>query len=141
MSAALTWLIIIILLAFIEIITINLTTVWFVISSIIALIVSLFIDAFVIQFAIFVILGIFLLLITRPYLKKFIQVPKNKTNIDRIIGMKGIVTKDILKNKTGEIKVDGKYWTAYSKDEIKVDSIVKILEIDGVKLKVEKVED
>lgn len=141
MSTSFIWLIIIIFLAFLEAITINLVTIWFVISGLVSLITSLFIDDFVIQFAIFVLLGILLLIVTKPSLKKLTAFRKQNTNIDRIINMKGIVTKDILKNKNGEIKVDGKYWTAYANDEIKVDSIVKILEIDGAKLKVEKVED
>ena len=141
MSTSFIWLIIIIFLAFLEAITINLVTIWFVISGLVSLITSLFIDDFVIQFAIFVLLGILLLIVTKPSLKKLTAFRKQNTNIDRIINMKGIVTKDILKNKNGEVKVDGKYWTAYANDEIKVDSIVKILEIDGAKLKVEKVED
>lgn len=141
MSTSFIWLIIIIFLAFLEVITINLVTIWFVISGLVSLITSLFIDDFVIQFAIFVLLGILLLILTRPSLKRLTSFRKQNTNIDRIINMKGIVVKEILKNKTGEVKVDGKYWTAYANDEIKVDSIVKILEIDGTKLKVEKVED
>lgn len=141
MSMSFIWLIIIILLAAIEVMTINLTTIWFVFSGIVAIIVSLFTDIFVIQFATFVIVGIILLIVTRPYLQKIMETRNEKTNIDRIIGMRGIVTKDIKKNENGEVKVDGKFWTAYSKDSVMVDSIVKILEIDGVKLKVEKVEE
>ena len=39
------------------------------------------------------------------------------------------------------VKVDGKKWTAISNKKIKVDSTVKVLEIDGVKLKVEEVSE
>ena len=55
--------------------------------------------------------------------------------------MTAIVTKEISKNNPGEVKVDGKYWTAMSDKKIKVDSTVKVLEIDGVKLKVEEVDE
>ena len=55
--------------------------------------------------------------------------------------MNGIVTEKIEKNKNGEVKVDGKSWTAYSNEELEEGTIVKILEINGVKLKVEKVEE
>ena len=48
------WMGIVITLALIEIITVNLTTVWFVISGIIAMFISLFTDNYYIQFAIFV---------------------------------------------------------------------------------------
>lgn len=135
------WLLIIILLATIEVITVNLTTIWFVISGLLALLTSFFTDNFLIELAIFVVGGIVLLITTRPFLTKFLAKNNVKTNVDRIIGMKGIVTEEISRRKTGEVKVDGKRWTAFSNSELKIDSIVKILEIDGVKLKVEKWED
>jgi membrane protein implicated in regulation of membrane protease activity len=55
--------------------------------------------------------------------------------------MSGIVTEDILPLETGEVKVDGKRWSAYSDYEIKKDSLITVKEINGVKLKVEKKED
>ena len=141
MEQWLVWLIIVILLALIEIITINLTTIWFVISGIIALIASLFVDNYIIQFGVFVILGVVLLITTKPFLTKFIKQHKIHTNIDRIIGMTGVVTEKISKNEDGEVKVDGKRWTAYADKSIKKGDLVKILEIKGVKIKVEKVGD
>ena len=138
MEQWLVWLIIVILLTLIEIATINLTTIWFVVSGIVALITSLFIDNYILQFGIFVILGVILLITTKPFLTKFIKEHKVKTNIDRIIGMTGIVTEKIVKNEDGEVKVDGKRWTAYADEKIKKDELVKVLEIKGVKIKVEK---
>ena len=141
MEQWLVWLTIVILLTLIELATVNLTTIWFVLSGIIALIISLFIDNYILQFGIFVILGVILLITTKPFLTKFIKSQKVKTNIDRIVGMTGVVTEAIGKNKDGEVKVDGKRWTAYASGPIKKDEIVKILEIKGVKIKVEKGED
>jgi membrane protein implicated in regulation of membrane protease activity len=138
MSQWIIWLIIVILLALIELATINLTTIWFVASGIIALISSIFIKNYIIQFGIFVILGIILLITTRPVLTKLLKTHNEKTNLDRVIGMIGIVTQAITKDKTGEVKVDGKKWTAYADSSIKKNTKVKILEINGVKLKVEK---
>ena len=138
MEQWLVWLIIVILLTLIEIATINLTTIWFVVSGIVALITSLFIDNYILQFGIFVILGVILLITTKPFLTKFIKEHKVKTNIDRIIGMTGIVTEKIGKNEDGEVKVDGKRWTAYADEKIKKDELVKVLEIKGLKIKVEK---
>lgn len=135
------WLIIILFLGFIEAITVNLVTIWFVISGIVSLILSFFIDDFIIQFSVFVILGILLLITTRSWLNKVFKINKYKTNLDRVIGMRGIVTEKITKNSSGEVKVDGKRWMAVSDKTINVDNDVKILEIDGVKLKVEKWED
>ena len=135
------WLGIIIVLALLELSTANLVTVWFVGSAIVSLILSIFIDSFFIQFLVFVILGLILLVTTRDWLVKLLGERKEKTNLDRVIGMEGIVTEEITKNKLGEVKVDGKKWAATANKKIKVDSFVKILEIEGVKLKVEEVED
>ncbi len=134
------WLIIIIFLIFLEAATVDLVSVWFIASAFVSLILSVFIDNYFIQFSTFVILGTVLLLTTRKYLVNLINVNKEKTNLDRVVGMNGVVTAEIKRNKYGEVKVDGKRWTAYSNKNIKADSTVKVLEIDGVKLKVEEAE-
>ena len=135
------WVAIIVLLAIVEAMTINLTTIWFVISGIIALSISFINNNFMLQLGIFCIVGILLLITTRPILQKWLTSKQVRTNLDRIIGMKGIVTEEITKNENGEVKVDGKKWTAYADTPIQVNSTVKILLIDGVKIKVEKWED
>ena len=134
------WLGIVIFLGFIEAITVQLVSIWFVISALVALTISLIIDNFVLEFASFVIIGIILLLTTRTTLEKKL-VKQEKTNFDRVIGMKGIVTDDITELKIGEVKVDGKIWSAVSKENLKVGDKVKILKIDGVKLKVKRWEE
>ena len=132
------WLAIIILLAIAEAMTINLVTIWYVASGIVALILSFFIDNFTIQFAAFTLLGTFLLITTRQFLQTFLDTKNVKTNLDRIIGMNGIVVEEINKNNNGAVKVDGKVWTAYADKKIKVDSTVKVLEINSSKIKVEE---
>lgn len=136
-----SWLFIIILLAIIEVLTVDLVTIWFIGSALLALITSFFTNNYIIQFSVFVIFGILFLIITKPLIKNMKQKTNTRTNIDRIIGMKGIVTEDISKNKAGEVKVDGKLWTAIADKSIKKDSIVKVLSIQSVKLKVEKEDD
>ena len=137
------WLVAIIILGFIEAITEGIVSIWFVISGLLALIVSIFTDVFLIQFAIFVIVGIILMITTRSSVSKYLKVNPVRTNLDRVIGMKGIVTEDIKKDKYGEVRVDGKRWTAYSKDDkvIKKDEFVEILNIDGNKLAVKKIKE
>ena len=132
------WLIISVVLGFIEITTVNLTTIWFVVSAICALLVSFFIESILIQMFIFVILGIILLITTKPMLTKMLKTKDEKTNIDRVIGMIGIVTEEIRINEIGEVKVDGKKWSAISDKEIKKGATIRVLEIVGVKLKVEE---
>ena len=70
-----TWLVIIILLTILEVVTINLVSVWFIVSGIVSLFVSFAIDSFYIQFSIFVCLGLVLMLLTRPYLVKKLSSP------------------------------------------------------------------
>ena len=132
------WLAVIIILIIIECMTVGLTTIWFVASGIIALFVSFFTDSYLIQFAIFVILGVLLLVTTRPILVKKIKPKTESTNLDRIIGMEAIVTEEITKHKNGEVKVDGKRWTASANETLKEGDIVTVLEINGVILKVER---
>ena len=134
------WLLLVIVLSIVEIITVSLVSVWFVISGIVAMIASLFTDNLMIQISIFVILGLIFMILTRKIVKKIVP-EKVKTNIDRIIGMQGIVITKIGKNKPGEVKVDGKIWTATSDETINQDEIVKILEINSTKLKVEKIKE
>lgn len=131
------WLGIVILLSIVEVMTVNLVTIWFVISGLLALVISLFIDNLILQFGVFVIVGIILLIFTRKFISTKL-VSHEKTNLDRIIGMKGVVTEDIEELVVGEVKVDGKRWSAISTDTLKKGDIVKILKIDGVKLVVER---
>ena len=135
------WLGVVIALALIECMTVDLVTIWFVASGLVTLALSFFIDSYFIQFLVFVILGLVLLVTTRKYLVKLIGTRKEKTNLDRVVGMTAIVTEEIKKNNPGEVKVDGKRWTAIANKKIKVDSTVKVLEIDGVKLRVEEVDN
>ena len=130
------WLGVVIFLGILEAITAGLVSIWFVISGIVALILSFFTDNFVIQFGVFVLLGVVLMVSTRKTLLKYFPKPE-KTNLDRVVGMMGVITEDVEKNGIGEVKVDGKRWSCYADSEIKVGSTVKVLQIDGVKLKVE----
>lgn len=134
------WLGIVIVLSIWEALTIDLVSIWFIISGIVSLILSLFEVNFAICFEVFVIFGTILMIFTRKYLIKLLKVKNVKTNIDRIIGMKGIVVKEI-NNSIGEVKVDGKIWSAYSDDKFEIEDYVKILKIESVKLKVGKWSD
>lgn len=133
------WLIIAVCLAILEMSTVNLVSIWFIISALASMIVSLFTSDLTIQITVFVLGGLLLLLLTKKAVKKMIP-EKEKTNIDRIIGMEGIVTEKITKSHPGEVKVDGKRWTAVADETIEEKSIVKILEINSTKIKVKRME-
>ena len=133
------WLTIVIFLTIVEISTVNLVSIWFVISGIFSMLLALVIDSFTIQLTVFVVLGIMLLISTKSVIKKM-QPKKEKTNLDRIIGTNAVVTQTINKNSPGEVKVEGVLWTATADELIEKGSIVKILEINSTKLRVEKEE-
>lgn len=135
------WLVVVVLLTVLEVTTINLVSVWFIASALISLILSFFVETFYIQFAVFVCLGLVLMLITRPILVKKLVKKDVKTNLDRVIGMEAIVTEEITRFKIGEVKVDGKRWSAISDSKILVGSTVIVDAIDGVKLVVRKDEE
>lgn len=135
------WLIIIFILIVAEVSTVNLVSIWFIASGIVSLIISIFYDNFFVQFAVFVLLGILLLLTTRKFLEKLLKSNDDaKTNLDRILGSTAVVTEPLHKNEIGEVKVEGKRWSAISKEELAVGEEVIVENIDGVKLIVRKKE-
>lgn len=136
-----SWLILFVILIIIEICTINLTTIWFAFGSLLAYVTSLFTDNIMIQTSVFLVISIIALLLTRPIVKKYLLNKPSRTNADMLIGKTGIVTKEISKNSIGEVKIDGKYWSAKANKKIKEGSKVEILSIEGVKLIVLEKED
>ena len=137
----LLWFVSFILFLFVELVTVNLVTIWFALGSLAAMITSFFTDSYVAQVIVFIVVSIVTLLITKPIVKKFKSFRTVPTNSDMVIGKIGVVTSKIENNKYGEIKIYGNTWTATSKSEIDVGTKVKVLSIEGVKLIVEKEEN
>ena len=136
-----TWTIIFLILLFVELITINLVSIWFAIGALFSAIVSIFTDSVLIQFLTFLLVSIVTLIITKPVVKKINKKKFTPTNLDRVIGQQGVVTKRISKDSYGLVKVLGSIWTATCDDFIDVGSRVIVQKIDGVKLIVKKKED
>lgn len=134
------WFLIALILGIIELLTTNLVSIWFVLSALVSMIISYFIDNIAVQIGIFVVLGILLMPISKKIYRK-IKASNVSTNFDRIIGMKGIVTEDITKDSIGEVKVDGKRWSAYADTNISKGENIKVLSINSVKIKVKKWEE
>ncbi len=135
------WFITFIVLLFIEIITVNLVTIWFAIGAVAAMITAHFTDSLLIQIIVFTIVSAIVLLLTKPIVKKLRGGSVEATNSDRVVGKSAIVTKKISKDNYGEVKVLGNYWTACSDQNIDVDDKVIVKRIDGVKLIVEREEN
>lgn len=135
------WMLIFISLILLELITVNLVSIWFAIGSLAAFILSFWIEEITWQIITFIIVSFISLLLTKGIVKKIRGREIEPTNLDRVIGKIGIVTEEITKLELGEVKVDGKKWSAISTKKIKIGSKVEILSIDGVKLKVKEIKE
>ncbi len=136
-----SWLILFVVLIILELCTVNLTTIWFAFGALIAYVVSLFTNNITIQTTVFLAVSVITLILTRPIVKKYLLTKPSRTNADMLIGKIGVVTKEITKTDIGEVKIDGKYWSAKANKKIKEGSKVEILAIEGVKLIVLEKED
>lgn len=141
MNLTLTWLIIFIFLIFVEMATVNLVSIWFAIGAIASCILSIYVDNLIIQLGCFVITSTICLILTKSIISKIKNHKITPTNLDRVIGDIGIVTENIDEFNNGEVKVDGKTWTATSKETLKVGTKVKIVSINGVKLNVKSIKE
>ncbi len=122
--------------AIIEALTVGLTSIWFGGGALIAGIIALFCDNILIQIAVFLGVSIVLVAITRPLAKKHLNDKAQKTNVDAIVGMHAVVVSSIDPPMSGQVKADGKVWTAVADFPIDKGEEVKVIEIKGVTLKV-----
>lgn len=129
------WLIIAGLFFIGEMITVGFLIFWFGVGALITMIVSFFTSNIVIQTAVFVISSTILLLVTKPFVKKFVDVKPTITNAFSIIGKKALVIKEINSHSVGQIKINGEVWSAETENDeiIPEGSEVEILQINGVK--------
>lgn len=128
------WLGIIIVAIIVEIITIDLVSIWFAAGGVVALIADLLGASQAIQIALFVIVTTIAIFVTRPIAKKYLR-----TNI----GKHGLVTKTITADTKGEVKVMSTSWLAASVDNntINEGEYCEIMAIEGAHLVVKKIEE
>lgn len=127
-----------------EIITVGFMIFWLGIAALIVCLLSLFIHNVFIQMAIFLVLSALLLLLTKPFVEKFVIKKEERviTNAYSIIGQKAKVVKSMDPiTKLGQIKVGTETWTAKTNNDVLLEEgdIVKVSNIDGVKAIVSKI--
>lgn len=138
-SAATMWLIFAALLAVIEAVTLGLVCIWFAGGAVAAAIAAMAGAGTLVQIIVFLIASIVLLILTKPIVSKRLNNKTEKTNVDAIIRTEGIAESDISRYSSGQVKADGKVWTAICEDgEINKGDVVVIKSIKGVTLTVEK---
>jgi membrane protein implicated in regulation of membrane protease activity len=138
------WLGLAVILAIVEAATAGLITIWLVFGAIAAWVCALVGLPFLFQLFIFLIVSYFLLILTRPFIKKLLIHKVVKTNADRFIGQTGLVIEGINPVEgTGQVKVGGQIWSAIPVDGegIEVGKKVEVTAITGVKLVVSQVEN
>ncbi len=132
------WFAVFIFAAIIEASTMDLSSVWFSVGALVALIAGALGAGPVVQIVLFIVISTALLIGLRPVFKKYLKRNDSKTNVDRLIGKTAICLKAILNGERGEVKIDGKIWTAIANENIQVNEKVTVLAIEGVKLVVQK---
>lgn len=139
---AYVWIALAIVMVLVEITTVQLVSVWFMVGALCAALTTLFTDSVVIQLAVFVGVSLLALLVTRPLVRRLkenrVQL---RTNIDRLPGEKGVMLKPVENTESvGQAKVLGKVWSVKTDNPpLKEGDTVRVLAVDGVKLIVEKV--
>ena len=119
-------------------ISLGLTTIWFGRSAV-AFIVSLFYDNLLVEIILFLVISLVLLFFTRPFVKKYFNSTRTKTNFETVIGKEALVTSTIDNiNATGSVTINGLEWTARSVNGEIIEKGTKVIveSISGVKLMV-----
>ena len=139
------WLAVIAISLVIEIITLDLVSVWFACGAAIPFILSAIGGIGVEwQILVFVIVTALLIIFVRKYAQKLLLKNMNtKTNADSLIGKKYRLLEDTDFEHIGSVKVNDVVWTAVSSDGslIKAGQLVEVEKIDGNKLIVKTVEE
>lgn len=135
------WLALFVLTLILEIFTADLVSVWFSLAAIPSFIMALLDLHIAWQITSFIVISAVLLLLTRPLVKKYLKTNEIKTNVDAMVGMIVTVIKEIRPNEVGRVVVRSLDWSAISKETILVGDKARVLDIEGNKLIVEKIEN
>ncbi len=141
MSWPIIWVVVAIVMAIIEAVSLGLTTIWFAAGALITVAFAMMGVSYYIQIAIFVASSFILLVLTRPIIKKYLKVGDVKTNVDSLVGKRCVVIADITEHKFGQVKLAGQVWTAKSqtKETVLAGEEVEVVAVEGVKLVVLRV--
>ncbi len=142
MNQVIFWLILLLLLVAIEVATLGLTTIWFAGGALIAVIAAALNAPLFLQIALFLAVSVVLLVFTRPVAVRYFNKDRTKTNVESLVGQKGIVVKEVNNLEgTGQVSLNGMEWSARSidgKGPIPEGAVVVVREIRGVKVLVQE---
>lgn len=136
----LIWGIVLVGTLILEIMTVQMVSIWFSCSSLCSLILACIGAPRWAQTLVFAAMTAFLLIMTRPVVKKLKKTP-SRTNADLNIGKSAVITQAVHNELSeGRAVIGGVSWIAVSADGSPIESgeVVKVMDIDGAKLIVSK---
>ena len=136
------WLVLLIVFAVSEGVSVGLTSIWFAAGALTALIAALLGGPLWVQLTLFLAVSTLCLVAVRPLAKRHLNDQVQPTNADRVIGAEAQVTQDIDNvHGRGMVIIRGMTWSARSEDGLPITAgtMVKVLRIEGVKVFVEPV--
>lgn len=138
------WIVLAVAFLIVEFGTVTLVSIWFVVGALAALAACLLGAPLWLQVLIFAVVSLAMLLLLRPFLRKFVDPHKVPTNVDAMIGKEALVTEEIDNLLgVGTVKVGGVQWTARSASgaHIPVGTVVTVQAVEGVKALVAPVQE
>ena len=132
------WLGVVVVSVIAEAMTVGLVSIWFAPGALISMFLALCGVPPVVQVIVFILASFFGVYFMRGVVKKYIRPGPVKTNVDAVIGERGIITERVDNlSGCGQVKVKGQIWSARAMDEdiiFEVGEIVTVMAIEGVKL-------
>jgi len=74
----------------------------------------------------------------RKYVNRWTSRQKEKTNVDTIVGRKGIVMQRLVPHTYGLVKIGNEEWRAHADETIEKDETIIVADVNGVTLNVKK---
>ena len=134
------WLILCATFLLIEIFTVSFLMFWPGIGAFLAFVASVFNANLPVQISVFAVSTTLMILFMKPLAKKLFKYSKEiPMNNKSVVSKTGIVVKEIdTLESTGQVKVNGELWSAFTEEDkkIPVGTEVLIEDVEGVKLKV-----
>ena len=137
MMEAIIWLALMVVFLIAEALTVSMVSLWFAAGAVVALLLSLLHLQVWVQVVVFFVVSGVLLACLRPMVRRHVAPKIVPTNVDAIVGTRGIVTAEIDNVcAAGQVKVNGMEWSARSTtgEIVPEGALVRVERVEGVKL-------
>lgn len=135
-TLALFWLVLALVLLVIEVCTVSLVSIWFVVGALAAALLAWMHVGIVFQITAFILISAVLFYFCKDWLYQFFRFRHDRSGAVQILGQTGQVTTSIAPGHDGRILVNGQDWKASSSQLLEAGCKVKITGMHGVTLDV-----